>query len=151
MVIAPPKALTRVLPWYMPLPTLITRFVPRSTYDVGLIAQLDNSPVKRKQRLLGKQPVKTGKDIGTIRLPQRDHDNPKMEAINMRNGVEEIAIRGEQNGALLLRVLEKARITNPLSISPADIQRNVTRTIQQINRRAREVLVKQEFHDAATS
>ena len=135
----------------MPLPNLITRIAPRSTYDVGLIAHLDNSPVKRKQRLLGKQPVKTGKDIRTIRLPQRDDDNPKMDRIDMRNCVEEIAIRGEQNGALLVRILEESRITNPLSSSPADIQRNVTKATQELERRAREILVKQEFHEDATS
>jgi hypothetical protein len=116
-----------------------------------LIAHLDNSPVKRKQRLLGKQPAKTGKDIGTIWFPKRDDDNPNMDTMDMGNRVEEIAIRREQNGAFLLCVLEKSRIINPLSISTADIQRHVTKAIQQFNRRAREVLVKQEFHEAETS
>lgn len=69
----------------------------------------------------------------------------------MRNCVEEIAIRGEQNGALLVRILEESRITNPLSSSPADIQRNVTKATQEFERRAREILVKQEFHEDATS
>jgi hypothetical protein len=110
------------------------------------VSQLKDTIVELLVFYLGQDPFQACKNAIAIGLAKRDYDNSEVALESMRDGVEKIPIRGEQNGSVVLGFLEHFGIVNPLVAGSAKIEDFMSCRFEEGDRRLREILVEQELH-----
>jgi hypothetical protein len=102
---------------------------------------------------LGQDPFQARKYGPAVGLAQSDHDDSAVAVEPMRNGVEEIAIRGEQDGGVVLGGFIRCSfsltarrsvpaIRRSLVAGSAKVEDLMPRGFEEGNRRLRKILIE---------
>jgi len=122
----------------------------RRISEPGAVAQLEDAIVELVISDMRQDPFQACKNGSAVGLAQCDHDDSEVVVEQMRDGMEEIPIRGEQYGSKVLGFLEHYGIVNPLITGSAKIEDAMPGTFEECDCRRREILVEQELHATAS-
>jgi hypothetical protein len=127
----------------------------------GAVAQLKDAIVELMFIDVGQDPFQEFENGPAVGLAQRDHDDSAVAVESMRDGVEEIPIRGEQDGSVVLGGFIRCSFSLTARRSVPAIRRSLVAGSTKIEDlmpcgfeegdcRLREILVEQELHAKAS-
>jgi hypothetical protein len=114
------------------------------------VAQLEDAIIELTVFDLGQDPFQARKDGPTVGLAQCDHDDSAVAVELVRDGMEEIPIRGEEDGSMVLSSPQDLEIIDSLIAGSAKIKNLMPGCFENSDRLFREILVEQERHANAS-